>query len=69
MSYQIGWDEKERDFLRKIHKPDAQRIVKKTNSIVEDSFHYLERLVDLSGYKLRIGDYRVLVDIYPYGQK
>ena len=63
MTYQITWDEKTRDFLRKLNKPDAQRIVKKVNSIVEDPQHYLESLVGLECYKLRIGDYRVLVDV------
>ncbi|MBI2139404.1 type II toxin-antitoxin system RelE/ParE family toxin [Candidatus Woesearchaeota archaeon] len=64
MSYQIAWDEQAREFLRKIHKPDAQRIIRKVNSIIEDPFHFLERLVEISGYKLRIGDYRALIDVH-----
>ena len=63
MSYQIVWDKKAQDFLRKIHKPDAQRIIKKVNSIVDDPKHYLEILVDIMSYKLRVGDYRVLIDV------
>ncbi|HLC97737.1 MAG TPA: type II toxin-antitoxin system RelE/ParE family toxin [Candidatus Nanoarchaeia archaeon] len=64
MSYEIIWDRKTRDFLKKIHKEDAQRIIKKVNSIGEDPKHYLETLVDINAYKLRVGDYRVLIDIH-----
>lgn len=63
MSYEVIWDDKARDFLRKIHKDDAQRIVKKVNGIVDDPRHYLETLVEIKSYKLRIGDFRALVDM------
>lgn len=63
MNYNIAWDEKAREFLRKIHPPDAQRIIKKVNSIVDEPFHYLEILVDIKSYKLRVGDYRILIDV------
>ncbi len=63
MSYEIVWDEKAQVFLRKIHPPDAKRIVKKVNSIVNNPHHYLEMLVEIKSYKLRVGDYRVLIDV------
>lgn len=63
MNYDITWDTKAQDFLRKIHKPDAKRIIKKVNSITDDPRHYLEMLVDIMCYKLRVGDYRVLIDL------
>ena len=63
MIYEIIWDDKARDFLRKIHKVEAQRIIKKVNSIVSDPRHYLETLVEIKSYKLRIGDYRALIDM------
>jgi len=34
MSFQIDWDKQSRDFLRKIEKKDAQRIIRKINSII-----------------------------------
>ena len=64
MTYEIHWDEKARDFLRKLHPEDAKRIIKKVNSIVDDPRHYLETLTDISSYKLKIGDYRVLIDLH-----
>ncbi|PIN73629.1 hypothetical protein COV20_05390 [Candidatus Woesearchaeota archaeon CG10_big_fil_rev_8_21_14_0_10_45_16] len=63
MSYEILWDDKVRDFLRKIHKDESRRIIKKVNSIVDDPRHYLETLVDIRSYKLRIGDFLALIDI------
>lgn len=63
MNYQIMWDKKAREFLRKIDKSNAQRIIKKINSIIDDPEHYLEILVDIVSFKLRIGDYRALIDI------
>lgn len=63
MSYEVIWDDNVRDFLRKIHKEDAKRIIKKVNSIAEEPRHYLEALVQIKSYKLRIGDYRALIDL------
>ncbi len=63
MSYKIIWDEKASDFLKRLDKQTIQRILKKVSSIVDDPVHYLEPLVGISSYKLRVGDYRLLVDI------
>ena len=64
MKYQILWDDKARDFLRKIPQNEAQRIIKKVNVLVTDPKHYLEKLVKIKSYKLRVGDYRILVDLH-----
>jgi mRNA interferase RelE/StbE len=61
--YEIRWDEKARDFLRTIHESDAKRIVEKVNSIVHFPEHYLESLSGVKSYKLRVGDYRIIVDL------
>lgn len=63
MRYTIRWDKKAKEFLEKIDKTNAQRIIKKVNSIVDDPGHYIEFLVDINGYKLRIGDYRALIGL------
>jgi len=58
MSYEVIWDDKARDFLRKIHKDDAQRIVKKVNGCLvwggalglapaDDKIIQVERLINL----------------------
>ena len=48
MSYEIIWDEKARDFLRKIPQEDAQRIIKKVNSILDYPQH-CQMLVPTTG--------------------
>ncbi len=63
MSYKIIWEEKASGFLKSLNKPDIQRILKKVSSIADDPVHYLEPLVGISSYKLRVGDYRLLMDM------
>lgn len=48
--------------LENYEREDAERIVKKLESIVDFPGHYLDRLKSHPGYKLRVGDFRVLVD-------
>ncbi|MEK6880607.1 MAG: type II toxin-antitoxin system RelE/ParE family toxin [Nanoarchaeota archaeon] len=62
MSYSIKIDKKAQGFLDKISQDIALRIVNKLDEIKENPFHYLEHY-EGQYYKLRIGDYRVLIDI------
>lgn len=63
MSYEILWDDQARDFLRTLEKYAAKRIFHKVDTIKENPLHFLERLVGLNSYKLRVGDYRLIIDI------
>jgi mRNA interferase RelE/StbE len=38
-------------------------MINKLNAASEDPRHFLDRLVGDTGYKLRIGDYRAIVDV------
>ena len=52
--------------------PDAilQRIVTKIQTLVENPFpRGIKKLKGTSGYRLRVGDYRVLYDVYPRERK
>jgi mRNA interferase RelE/StbE len=62
MSFSIEWDENARDFLNKLPKNIAKRIFDKVESIKENPFRFLEHY-EGEYYKLRIGDYRALIDI------
>ena len=42
--------------------PARHQIMKKLRSIEDFSDHYLKRLSDSPYYRLRIGDYRVIID-------
>ena len=65
MSYNIHWSGKADKFLGKLPKEISKRIVNKVNSIKNNPFHFVEHYEGESYFKLRIGDYRVLLDIDP----
>jgi mRNA-degrading endonuclease RelE of RelBE toxin-antitoxin system len=62
MSYSIEWDEKVIIFLKKLSKNISERIFNKVESIKINPFDFLEHY-EGKYYKLRIGDYRALIDI------
>ncbi len=61
--YTISWSPNSTKFLRKLPKELSKRIVLKVNSIKKNPFIYLEHYEGDNFYKLRVGDYRLLVDI------
>jgi len=63
MPYTIKWRNKALDQLRKLPKEVAKRIVIKVNLSRNNPPRFFEKLVGDSGYKLRAGDYRIIVDI------
>ena len=48
--------------LEQFETEDAERIINKLDDILEFPAHFLDRLKDHPGYKLRVGDFRVLID-------
>jgi mRNA interferase RelE/StbE len=62
MSFLIEWDEKVINLLDGLPKNLSERIVSKIDSIKDNPFHFLEHY-EGEYYKLRIGDYRALIDI------
>ena len=52
----IEWDPKSKEFLEKLPKFIAQRIFKKVDNDVKNNVtRFLETLVNLDGYKIRVG--------------
>ncbi len=49
--------------LEKLDNVIADRIFKKIDKIREDPFLFIDRLVSVNLWKLRVGDYRVLLDV------
>jgi mRNA interferase RelE/StbE len=49
--------------LTKIDRQEAKRITKKLHEISADPFLYVSKLVGQDLYKLRVGNYRVLMTI------
>tara|TARA_Y100000310_G_scaffold300985_1_gene337054 strand:+ start:569 stop:823 length:255 start_codon:yes stop_codon:yes gene_type:complete len=50
-------------FLEKLPNETAKRIFKKIQETKENPHRYFIRLVGSKGYKLRVGDYRIIADI------
>jgi mRNA interferase RelE/StbE len=63
MSYKIVWYPKARKRLGKLELSIAQDIILKVGSITENPKHFLEELKGVKSYKLRIGDYRAIIDL------
>lgn len=63
MSYSIKWNPNILKFLDKLPKPITERIIKKIEDIKNNPFHYLEHYEGEKVYKLRIGNYRALIDV------
>ncbi len=63
MAYSIKWRPKSISQLRKLPKDIAIRIVNKVDSLKETPLRFLEKLINDHGFKLRVGDYRIIIDL------
>ena len=61
--YEIQFDKRDLDFLNKLEKEIKERIWNKLQQCKEEPFRFLEPLEEIDGYKLRVGDYRLIIDI------
>ena len=62
MTYSVKLSKNAEKFLDKLPKNIALRILNKLEEIKDNPFRYLE-YYEWEGYKLRIGDYRALIDV------
>lgn len=67
--FSVEWSEEALKQLKKLDKTIAKRIVDKTDNIRDVPHHFLERMVGTDMWKLRIGDYRILIQIIEKGKK
>lgn len=63
MPYGIRWTEKAVSELERLDKHLAKRIVNKVESIADDPFSFVIKLKGIELYRLRVGDYRVIMSI------
>ena len=61
--YEIRFGKNALEEWGKFDKDLKERIWNKLQSCKENPFHFLEHLEEIDGYKLRVGDYRVIVDV------
>ncbi len=63
MTYTIIWHDASQDDLKSLDRQVAARIVKKIRSIELNPYRFVEHLEGYPFFKLRIGDYRAILDI------
>ncbi|NJD54661.1 MAG: type II toxin-antitoxin system RelE/ParE family toxin [Candidatus Methanoperedens sp.] len=63
MTYEIIFSDKAFRQLKKLEKSIQERIIAVLERIRVRPETYVTKLVEDSGYKLRVGDYRVIMDI------
>ena len=63
MSFEIVWSPKSKKRLKKLDKITATIIIKKVLSLKDNPLHYLGKLKDINAWSLRVGAYRVIIDI------
>ena len=62
MGHEIVLTETVVETLEQFETDDAERIISKLEEIVDFPDHFLDRLQNHPGYKLRVGDFRILID-------
>ena len=63
MTWQVIWSEKSLKQLEKIDKKNTQRIYDTVLDCIEDPFRTVLRLTNSPFYRLRVGNYRVILDL------
>jgi Cytotoxic translational repressor of toxin-antitoxin stability system len=63
MEYEIIWSIKAAGQMRSLDRSVAKRIHEKVAQLYENPERYVEKLVRYPYYRLRVGDYSVILDI------
>lgn len=63
MVFEIIWSDSAVRQLKKLDRTVARRIFAKVGDLRENPFPHVRRLVNSPYYRLRVGDFRVIMDI------
>lgn len=63
MTYEVKWTDVSLKQLEKLDKGLAKRIVDKVEYITQDPFMFVKKLKGFNLYRLRVGDYRIIMSI------
>ncbi len=63
MPFQIIWSDPAIRQLKKLDRSVARRIFDKVGELDENPDRFVQKLVNSPYYRLRVGDYRVILDI------
>ncbi|MBI2672458.1 type II toxin-antitoxin system RelE/ParE family toxin [Candidatus Woesearchaeota archaeon] len=61
--YKLIFEKRALKDLDKFEKHIKERIWNKLQECKENPFRFLEPLIEIEGFKLRLGDYRLIIDI------
>ena len=59
----MKWNPKPQKYLEKLPKEISSKILDKLDKVIGNPFRYLEHYEGADVYKLRVGDYRLLIDV------
>lgn len=63
MVFEIIWSDSAIRQLKKLDRTVARRIFDKVGQLAENPHRFVQKLVDAPYYRLRVGDYRLILDI------
>ena len=63
MAFEIIWSDLAIRQLRKLDRPIARRVFDKVGELAKKPHHSVQKLVNSPYYRLRVGDFRVILDI------
>ncbi|HLB67997.1 MAG TPA: type II toxin-antitoxin system RelE/ParE family toxin [Thermoplasmata archaeon] len=63
MVFEIIWSDSAIRQLRKLDRTISRRIFYKVGELADNPHRFVQRLVSSPYYRLRVGDYRVILDI------
>lgn len=61
--YSLIFDKKALEELNKLERQVKERIWGKLQQCKENPLRFLEHLTEVDGFKLRVGDYRVIINV------
>ena len=63
MAFEIIWSDSAVRQLKKLDRTVARRVFDKVGQLAESPHRFVQKLVNSPYYRLRVGDYRVILDI------
>ena len=64
MKYDMVFSDRALKQLKKLDRTIQKHIISALEKMRDNPGHYVTKLVGYSGHRLRVGDYRVIVDIH-----
>lgn len=63
MAFEVIWSDPAIRQLKKLDRSIARRIFDKVGELTENLHRFIQKVVNSPYYRLRVGDYRIILDI------